>query len=103
MTVHDSSPTPEPRALSAETTAALRAAVRRQLLEEEAPSPELVDAMRRAVAEARARGLRVEELIVAFKAILDAPAEGAPGDRMAELRLRERLVTLCIHAYFDHG
>jgi hypothetical protein len=63
----------------------------------------LRDAVAAAVAEARERQMRPEELLAAFKALLDAIPEvqGGVSGRIEEARLRERLVTLCIKAYYE--
>lgn len=62
----------------------------------------LRDAMTVVVAEARQRQMPPEELLTAFKALLDAAPEILDaGGRVAQARLREQLVTLCIKAYYE--
>ncbi|HEX2780322.1 MAG TPA: hypothetical protein VHM30_12540 [Gemmatimonadaceae bacterium] len=53
------------------------------------------------VAEAREREMRAEDLILAFKALYDAlPEPMSAAARAEQMRLRERLVTACINAYY---
>ena len=62
----------------------------------------LRDALAVVAAEARQRQLPPEELLTAFKALLDAAPEiQDAGGRVAQARLREQLVTLCIKAYYE--
>ena len=101
MMAHDSSSSPRPRALSDETTSALRTAVLGHLRRAADDSDALGDAVSRVVAEARERDMRAEELILAFKALYDAlPEPASAAVRAEQLRLRERLVTACINAYY---
>jgi hypothetical protein len=101
------SPGPGPRPLSAEFAAQLRDAIRRDSASRAAPNPAAPDeallreAVALVVAEARARDMRPEELIPAFKALLDSLPELQPvAGRPEESKLRERLVTLCIKEYY---
>ena len=100
MMAYDSRSTPEPRSLSAETMAALRDAATAQRPDIDVPNESLAEAVRRAANEAQSRTLRVEEVIVALKVLLDSvlPRPGAPPQ--GEDRLRERLITLLIKAYY---
>ena len=99
---HDSRSTPEPRPLGDATAAALKEAVLRlwnHPLEGDGP---LRDAIAQAVVEARQRSLRAEDLILAFKDLLaHLPELGAPDRRLEAVRFRERLITLCIKAYYS--
>lgn len=101
MMAHDSRFSPEPRPLSDETLAVLRKAVLGHLERKSDPERELEQAVAAVVDEARERSMRPEELIIAFKALYatlpDPPTIAA---RAEQLRLRERLVTACIHAYY---
>ena len=108
MVPHSSSSGPGTRPLSQETASALREAVRRTVSQPPAPpnaaaqEQSLRAAVAAVVAEARERQMRPEELLTAFKSLLDGiPEVQGAGSRIAEARLRERLVTLCIKAYYD--
>ena len=101
MMAPDSRYSPEPRALSEQTLAALRRAVSSH----QGRSADSDESLRRAVdavvAEARARQMRAEELILAFKAVYNAlPEPAAAAARAEQLRLREQLITACIKAYY---
>ena len=101
MMAPDSRYSPEPRALSEQTLAALRRAVsshQGRSADSEESVRLAVDAV---VAEARARKMRAEELILAFKAVYNAlPEPVAAAARAEQLRLREQLITACIKAYY---
>jgi hypothetical protein len=87
--------------LSDTTTAALRRAVLEHLGRTPGGDSALGDAVSLVVAEARERQMRAEDLILAFKALYDAlPEPGSAAARAEQLRLRERLVTACINAYY---
>ncbi|HET7456962.1 MAG TPA: hypothetical protein VFJ74_04845 [Gemmatimonadaceae bacterium] len=115
MVPHSSTPgSGAARPLSESTTAALTAAVRRAVGQPPPPLDDgaapavdrdraLRDAVAAVVAEARERKMRPEELLTAFKSVLDAIPEAQSGvlGRVEESRLRERLVTLCIKAYYE--
>jgi hypothetical protein len=101
MMAPDSRYLPEPRPLSDETLAVLRAAVLGHLQH----SPGMDSGLERAVAavvrEARQRAMRPEELIVAFKSLYSSlPEPPTTAARAEQARLRERLVTACIRAYY---
>jgi hypothetical protein len=101
MMAHNPRSTPEPRPLEAETAAALREAIL-QLWERPADGDAALHAaLARMVAEARRRGLRAEEVIIAFKELLAGVSALQSGGRRLEVgRFRERLITLCIKAYY---
>ena len=102
MMAHDSS-SQRPRALSDTTTAVLRSAVLGHLgrTPGSASDGALGHAVGLVVAEAREREMRAEDLILAFKALYDAlPEPGSAAQRAEQMRLRERLVTACINAYY---
>jgi len=101
MMAHDSRLTPELRPLSPETLATLRSAVVRLWQDREANEDELHAALAAVAAEAHARALRAEEVIVSFKALLaDLPEIHAGPRRIESTRFQEHLVTLCIKAYY---
>ena len=100
----DSRYSPEPRALSEQTLAALRRAVSSH----QGRRSDSVESVRLAVdavvAEARERQMRAEELILAFKAVYNAlPDPLTAAARAEQLRLREQLITACIKAYYGEG
>ena len=94
---------PHPRNLSAETTTALREAGV-QLLELGSLSDDTLGrAVSIVVAEARDRDMRAEELILAFKSLYDTlPEPKSAVARAEQVQLRERLVSACIRAYYNH-
>ncbi|MFL5577415.1 MAG: hypothetical protein ACJ79S_15760 [Gemmatimonadaceae bacterium] len=99
--VPSSSPGPGPRPLSTESADRLREAVRLGAVSPVADDAPVRDAIALVVTEARARGMHPEELIPAFKALLDSlPELQLAASRYEEPSLRERLVTLCIKAYY---
>jgi hypothetical protein len=90
MMAHDESLGPEPRALTPET--------RDRLRDTEA---ELRSAVAAVAAEAHARDLRAEALVIAFKAVIEELAERDAGPSGPNARaFQSRLVTLCIKAYY---
>jgi hypothetical protein len=74
----------------------------RQAADVERTSAALAAVLREAAAEAHARALHPEDLVLAIKAlegqVAGRPTELTPGDRSA---LRAWLVTVCIRAYFS--
>ena len=102
MMAFDSRSTPEPRSLSDGTLAAMRDAVLRAWNDPDGAEPGLQVALAQAVDEARQRALRAEEVIVSFKSLLASlPELNSPVRRLEAARLRERLITLCITAYYS--
>jgi hypothetical protein len=101
MMAYDSRSTPEPRPLGDATNMALRDAVLRLWTNPEDGDAALQAAIAQMIAEARQRSLRAEDLIVAFKDLLThLPELSAPDRRLEAVRFRERLITLCIKAYY---
>ena len=101
MMAPDSSFSSEPRSLSDETLAVLREAVVEHLRRTSAVEPALERAVAAIVAEARARRMRAEELILAFKSLYaNLPEPLTPAARTEQTRLREQLITSCIKAYY---
>jgi hypothetical protein len=102
MMAFDSRSTPEPRSLSDGTLAAMRDAVLRVWNDPDGADPVLQVALAQVVDEARRRTLRAEEVIVSFKSLLaSVPELNSPVRRLEGARLRERLITLCIKAYYS--
>jgi hypothetical protein len=101
MMAYDSRSTPEPRPLSDTTLATLRAAVLKVWNDSDASDGALQAALEQMVDEARTRALRAEEVIVSFKGLLASlPELNSSVRRLEAVRLRERLITLCIKAYY---
>ena len=97
-------PPPEPRSLHPDTVAVLRAVIAERWRSTADSDAELAAAVARVAREAKADGLRPEELIVALKRI-EEDVRGATGtlratDFETRQRFREWLVTSCIRAYF---
>ncbi len=91
---------PESRPLSEATLDQLRWAIQERRQSPAIGESGLHTALQVVAREARERSLRPEELIVTLKRVIDE----APGGRLAsgeDRRLREWMVTTCIHAYFE--
>ena len=102
MNAPDSSFPPEPRALSADIRALLADAIASVYREDGAADAQLRAALKRASTEARDRGLRPEELIVSIKGLIDdLPGEVTGMSTGDQLRIRDRIVSACIKAYFN--
>ena len=87
--------------LAPETVAELRAALVRQPAAGRTANPELHAALGRMAADARAQGVRAEQLVVAFKAVWHAlPVVLEAADRHGDARRLEQLVMLCIREYY---
>ena len=105
MNAHDSGYHREPaRSLTEGTLAMLRRAIDERWRIPATPDTELRRALAVVAAEAHARGLRPEELIITLKAML-AELAGRQLNATAadELRMREWVVTACIEAYYHRG
>lgn len=64
-------------------------------------NPELSRVLRHVVTEARNRQIRAEHLIVILKNVWDSlPDAQYAIDREAQVQVRQRLITLCIKAYY---
>jgi hypothetical protein len=92
--------TPESRSLSEPTIDHLRRAVQERRLAPAAGDAALQAALESVAAEARARALRPEELIVALKQVMDE-ARAPRSTSSDERHLREWVVTTCIKAYYS--
>jgi len=88
-------------ALSETTMKELRSALIVQLENPEDPSPELTNLLRRVGREAAEKEIRPEQLIIIFKQLWNSLAESLrPQNADQYERTRQRLVTLCIQAYY---
>ncbi len=87
--------------LSESTIKELRTALTEQLKRPDGPTPELASLLRKVAQEARAQSIPPEELIVSFKELWNSLAESLrPQNADQYERVRQRLVTLCIQAYY---
>jgi hypothetical protein len=87
--------------LSESTIEELKAALAEQLKKADSPSPELATLLKQFGAEARAKKVKPEELIVIFKQIWNSLAESIrTTNSEPHERVRQMLVTLCIQAYY---
>jgi hypothetical protein len=101
MMAHDSSPPPAP-GLAQETTARVRAALSHYLENPEAGGDQLRLALDVMAGEARSRSMLPEQLLVVLKDIwYDLPAVRAIEDASAQIRLLQRVVTMCIKEYYS--
>jgi hypothetical protein len=88
--------------LTGETLVLLRSTLARVVDDESAANGDLRDVLQRVTHEARDRDMRAEELVVSFKDVLDSLPNGAsPQEKLRRARLRERLVSQCIKAYYE--
>jgi hypothetical protein len=87
--------------LSAATIAALRSVLGRHIDEPDESDPELALVLRQVVTEAKNRHIRAEQLVVSLKHVWDTlPQARQAIDREAQALARQRLITLCIRAYY---
>ncbi|HUQ83635.1 MAG TPA: hypothetical protein VM076_20955 [Gemmatimonadaceae bacterium] len=105
MVPHNVPPPPEPaRELSPETVRVLREVIADQWRTPSDGDGRLGSAVRAAAAEAKDRGLRPEELIIALKAVESEVFDRRGGVRVAdadaERRFHEWLVVTCLRAFF---
>ena len=100
MMAHDSS-SPPPSRLDDDTVAAVRDALRAYLSNPAHTAP-LQEALLRVSAEARARALLPEPLLVTLKGIWGTlPEVRAMTDTPEQVRLLQRVVTMCIKEYYS--
>lgn len=100
MMVHES--TSDRPALSAESLRALEAAMLTYAASGAAP-PSLEPALMLIAAEARAKQLRAEQLLIALKDVWYAlPSVSAPAPHEQNAML-QRIVTLCVRAYYSQA
>jgi hypothetical protein len=87
--------------LSESTIEELRTALTEQLKQPDGPTPELAEILKKVGGEARQNDIPPEELIVIFKQLWNSLAESLrPQNADQYERVRQRLVTLCIQAYY---
>jgi hypothetical protein len=100
MMAHDSSPPPS-EGLAEETVTRARLALARYLDDSDAAGEELREALDLMAAEARAKSMLPEQLLVTLKDVWYAlPAVRAIQDSGAQIRLLQRVVTMCIKEYY---
>jgi hypothetical protein len=87
--------------LSESTIKELRTALTEQLKRPDGPTPELATLLRKVAREAHEQSIPPEELIVIFKKLWNSLAESLrPQNADQYERIRQRLVTICIQAYY---
>lgn len=87
--------------LSESSVKELRTALTEQLKRPDGPTPELASLLRKVAYEAREKNIPPEELLVVFKQLWNSLAESLrPQNTDQYERVRQRLVTLCIQAYY---
>jgi len=80
---------------------ALRSALTEQLRMPDSPTPELTTLLREIGREAHEKQIRPEQLIIIFKQLWNSLAESLRPQNVDQYeRIRQRLVTLCIQAYY---
>jgi hypothetical protein len=100
MMAHDSSPPPAP-GLADETVARARIALSGYLEDPEANGQHLRDALDVMAAEAREKKMLPEQLLVVLKDIwYTLPALRAVEDSGSQIRMLQRVVTMCIKEYY---
>ncbi len=79
----------------------LRSALTDQLKKPDSPTTELTTLLREIGREAHEREIRPEQLIIIFKQLWNSLAESLRPQNVDQYeRIRQRLVTLCIQAYY---
>ncbi len=79
----------------------LRSALTKQLRQPESPTKELAALLRKIGREAKENEVRPEQLIIIFKQLWNSLAESLRPQNVDQYeRVRQRLVTLCIQAYY---
>ena len=100
MVAHDSS-SPPPSRLTDATVAALRDALRRYLANGLTPGP-LEAALQAIAREAREKDILPEQLLIVLKDVWnDLPEVRAMHDTTQQVRLLQRVVTMCIKEYYS--
>jgi hypothetical protein len=79
----------------------LRTALIEQMKQPDGPTPELATLLRRIAQEAHEQSIPPEELLIIFKRLWNSLAESLrPQNADQYERIRQRLITLCIQAYY---
>jgi hypothetical protein len=100
MMAHDSSPPPAP-GLAEETVARARVALSGYLEDPEGNGQDLREALNLMADEAREKRMLPEQLLVVLKDVWYAlPAVRAVEDSTAQIRMLQRVVTMCIKEYY---
>ena len=100
MMAHDSSPPPS-AGLAEETVARARVALSRYLAAPETHGAALRDALDAMASEARSKSMLPEHLLIVLKDIWYAlPEVRSIDDSAAQIRLLQRVVTMCIKEYY---
>jgi hypothetical protein len=100
MMAFDSGYTP-PSRLDDATVSAVRDALRVYLADDSSPGP-LQEALLRMSREAREKDMRAEHLLVLLKDTWNAlPEVRAMTDNSEQVRLLQRVVTMCIREYYS--
>ena len=99
MMAHDSSPTP-PSRLDEATIDAIRASLRVYVATGSARGLQAV--LLRTASEARAKAMLAEHVLIALKGTWNAlPEVRAMRDSTEQIRLLQRVVTMCIKEYYS--
>jgi hypothetical protein len=100
MMAHDSSPPPA-AGLAEETVARARVALSQYLEAPDAHGSALREALDAMASEARAKSMLPEQLLIVLKDVWYAlPEVRAIDDSAAQIRLLQRVVTMCIKEYY---
>jgi hypothetical protein len=100
MMAHDSSPPPAAE-LAEETVSRARDALSLYLEAPDRNGPPLRDALDAMATEARAKSMLPEQLLIVLKEIwYGLPAVRALDDSGAQIRMLQRVVTMCIKEYY---
>jgi hypothetical protein len=100
MMAHDSSPPPS-AGLAEETVTRARVALTRYLESPDGAGSELRDALDLMATEARSKAMLPEQLLVVLKDVWYAlPEVRSLEDSGAQIRLLQRVVTMCIKEYY---
>ncbi|HET9424197.1 MAG TPA: hypothetical protein VFO55_02410 [Gemmatimonadaceae bacterium] len=100
MMAQDSSPPPA-AGLAEETVARARVSLTRYLDDPETGGAQLRESLDAMAAEARAKSMLPEQLLVVLKDVWYAlPAVRSLDDSGAQIRLLQRVVTMCIKEYY---
>lgn len=100
MMAHDSSQLP-PSRLSENTVDAVRVALRAYLASPELPGS-LQKALLQMASEAREKAMPPEQLLIVLKDLWNAlPEVRAIPDTSEQIRLLQRVVTMCIRVYYS--